>query len=249
MCPDIEGSQDPSYNPQSDPALQALIAEAQADPDVIGLVLTGSRAVGGVTHESDYDLVFVVTDAAMQRYEDTMHTPARGATIHPPILTNDIWHESPRNLRLDTVIDWMLPAYAESLVVYDRTGETTTLIDALRMFPADQLQEIIAARYDTYLNGLYRSLKCWRRGNELGARMEAAHTADYLVHLLFALEGHRRPYSSRLIYHLDKLDVQGWQLGELASILLDMMSTATAPPACRSARYDHAACAWLQECL
>lgn len=55
--------------------------------------------------------------------------------------------------------------------------------------------------------------------------MEAAHTADYLVHLLFALEGHRRPYSSRLIYHLDKLDVQGWQPGELASILLDMIST------------------------
>ena len=37
---------DTSYDVATDGVLQALIAEAAADPEVIGLVLTGSRAIG-----------------------------------------------------------------------------------------------------------------------------------------------------------------------------------------------------------
>jgi hypothetical protein len=213
------------YDVQTDSIIQMLIAEAAADPDVIGLVLTGSRAVGAVAPESDYDVIFVVADEALARYEQTQTTPARGATITPPISTTDIWNDSPRNLQLDTVVSWMLPAYAEARVLFDRTGETTRLIDALRQMPVEQAQAAVAGWYDAYLNGLYRSLKAWRRGNELGARMEAAQTADYLLHVLFALERHWRPYSSRLIFHLDKLEGQGWGSGELRDILLDLIST------------------------
>lgn len=214
-----------TYDAYSDPILQALIAEAQADPDVIGLVLTGSRAISGVTHELDYDLMFVVTDVAMQRYEDTQQTPQRGTAIQPPISTADIWHESPRSLQLDKVVSWMLPAYAESQVIYDRTGEIAGLIDVLRRPSVERAQADAAAWYDGYLNALYRSLKCWRRGNELGARMEATHAADFLMHTLFALERRWRPYSSRLIYHMDELSGQGWQSGELAAMLLDVIGT------------------------
>ena len=211
--------------PQFDAIIQALIAEAAADLDVIGLVLTGSRAVGAATFESDYDVVFVVTDEALARYQETQTIPARGASITPPISTADIWHESPGSLQLDQVVAWMLPAYAEAQVCYDRTGETPRLLDALRQIPAEQAQATIAGWYDAYLNGLYRSLKAWRRGNELGGRMEAAQTVDHLLHLLFALERHWRPYSSRLVYHLDKLSGQGWEPGELPNTLLDLIST------------------------
>ncbi len=55
--------------------------------------------------------------------------------------------------------------------------------------------------------------------------MEAAQTADYLLHVLFALERHWRPYSSRLIFHLDKLHSQGWRAGEVRDIVLDLIST------------------------
>ena len=167
----------------------------------------------------------MVTDEALARYEQTQTTPIRGATIAPPISTADIWNDSPRHLQLDTVVHWMLPAYAEARVLYDRTGETTRLIDALRQMPADQAQAVVASWYDAYLNGLYRSLKAWRWGNELGGRMEAAQTADYLLYLLFGLERHWRPYSSRLIFHLDTLEPQGWRAGEVQDILLDLIST------------------------
>lgn len=214
-----------AYDLHTDTVIQALIAEASADPDVIGLVLTGSRAIGGVAPDSDYDVVFVVTDAALTRYQQTQTTPARATTIIPPISTNDIWHEAPSTLHLDKVVDWMLPAWAESQVLYDRTGETAAVIDALRRMPADRVSQVVRTWYDAYLNGLYRSLKAWRRGNELGARLEAAQTADYLITLLFALEGRWRPYSSRLGFHLDKLAIQGWQPAELQHSLLDLITT------------------------
>jgi hypothetical protein len=91
--------------------------------------------------------------------------------------------------------------------------------------PADRAQEAVVLWYDTYLNGLYRSLKAWHRGLEMGGRMEAAETANSLLHLLFALDARWRPYSSRLPLHLDQLEHQGWQPGELQTILLDLICT------------------------
>ena len=212
------------YDVNDDPVIQMLRAEAEADPDVIGIVVTGSRAVGAVTDESDYDVIFVVTDAALERYAQEDRAPPRGHTVDPPIHTGDIWNESPRTLRYESAL-WMMPALAESVVVYDRTGETTAAIDALRRMPEEQAREVAASSYDAYLNGMYRSLKSWRRGNELGGRLEAAQTVDALLHTLFALESHWRPYSSRLYLYLDRLSGQGWQPDELRAILLDLIST------------------------
>jgi predicted nucleotidyltransferase len=212
------------YNPHTDPVISALITEAAADPDVIGLVLLGGRALGEATHESDYDAVFVVTDEAIARYEQAGEQPKRGTMIDPPVSTNDIWSEAPRDLRLDTLVQWMRPAYAESLVLYDKTGETTPLIDALRLIPADQAKQEVEAWYDAYLNSLYRSLKCWRRGNELGGRLEAAGSIPWLTNTLFALERRWGPYASRLHHHLHQLEGQGWQPGELRDELLAIIA-------------------------
>ncbi len=213
-----------SYDVLADPVVQALIAEAAADADVIGLVVTGSRAGGVVTPESDYDIVFVVCDATLERYA-TQGTPVRGATLAPPLDTADVWHAAPRTLRLDTVAPWMLPAWAEARVLYDRAGETARLLAALRVMPEETARTAVRTWYDTYLNGLYRSLKAWRRGDTLGGRLEAAQTADALLHLLFALERRWRPYSSRVSVHLATLAGQGWRPDELRTILLTLIAT------------------------
>ncbi|HMP42958.1 MAG TPA: DUF4037 domain-containing protein [Roseiflexaceae bacterium] len=213
------------YDPDSDPVIAALVAEAQADPDVIGLVLMGSRALGEASHESDYDVIFVVTDEAIVRYEQQGAQPPRGILVQGALNTKDIWSDSPRDLKLGSQADWMLPAYAESRVIYDKTGETTPLIDALRRIPEEQAVAEVAACYDGYLNQLYRSLKCWRRGNELGARLEAAIGVHSLLRMLFALERRWCPYMSRLHYHLHHLAGQGWQPDELAAIVIDLTTT------------------------
>jgi hypothetical protein len=213
------------YDVFADPIIHALIAEAQADPDVIGFVLLGSRSVGVVREDSDYDGIFVVTDEAAARYELTQSAPARGSALNLPDSALEIWHDSPGGMQIGKFEEWLMPAFAEAVIVYDRTGETTRIIQQLSRMPADQAQAAVARWYDTYLNGLYRSLKAWSCGLELGGRMEAAETANALLYLLYALDARWRPYSSRLDFHLDQIEHQGWQPGELRTALLDLITT------------------------
>src|SRR5688572_24270658 len=76
------------YNMDDDPVIEALRAEGAADPDVIGILVTGSRANGAVTAESDYDVIFIVSDETIARYEREKREPKRGETIDPPIDTS-----------------------------------------------------------------------------------------------------------------------------------------------------------------
>lgn len=191
---------------------------------MIGLVLTGSRAFGAITPESDYDGAFVVPDPVLELYTE-QGAPPHGITLHPPVATADLWHVSPRTLRPEHVVAWMRPAWAEARVLYDRTGEVAPIIAALRLMGPEVARAEAAAWYDTYLNGLYRLLKAWRRGDELGGRLEAAQTADSLLHLLFALERHWRPYSSQLTLRLDALAGQSWQPDDVRRLLLDLITT------------------------
>ncbi len=55
-------------------------------------------------------------------------------------------------------------------------------------------REETAELYDGYLNDLYRSLKAWRRGRELAARVECGRSLRFAGELLFALDGVRAPY-------------------------------------------------------
>ncbi len=212
------------YQFDGDPVIQALRAEGEADPDVVGVVLTGSRALDMVTDESDYDAAFIVTDAAMARYEQTRH-PVRGHTLNLGATHADLWHEALSSLRSNHMPAWAFQMWSDARVIYDRAGETTAAIDALRRIPEVHASETVAGLYDAYLNGLYRSLKSWRRGDDLGGRVGAADSIAILLQLLFALERHWRPFSSRLWVHLDRLDGQGWQPGEVRDILFDLLAT------------------------
>lgn len=211
----------PSYSLDDDPVIAALRAEGAADPEVIGILVTGSRGVGAVTAESDYDVIFVVSDATHDRYERDEREPPRGTTLDPEIDTADIqWHECPRTLQ-----EYNTFGVDVCRVVYDRTGELTALAAALSQMPETQARDTVAGAYGSYLNLVYRSLKSWRRGDELGARLLAAQSVDALMQALFALERAWAPLSSRLYLHLDRLNGQGWQTGELRALLLDLLTT------------------------
>jgi len=213
------------YAVEADPVIHMLIAEATADADVIGLVLMGSRSVGVISPESDYDVYFVVTDEAMACY-DRQGRPSRGRTVDPPIDTTDLFTVAIGMLRRESVAAWTLPTWADARILYDRDGATTRAVETLRHMPEDEASVQVAEWYDTYLNALFRSLKSWRRGNSLGGRLEAVESIDALLRTLYALERRWRPYSSRLSAHLQELAGQGWDADELRSLLLSLAATA-----------------------
>ena len=81
---------------------------------------------------------------------------------------------------------------------------------------------------DAYIHGLYRSLKCVRNGNMLGARLEAAVSVPALLTFLFAFEGRHAPFPGYLERELTHYPLVRLPLptGTLLSLIDQMLAAA-----------------------
>lgn len=203
--------------------LDELIAEVAADPESIGLILHGSRAAGVHGPESDYDFVRVVTDAsyAARRERGELREKRSGTP------KADVVYASPDRLRLRAEsTDGYTPMFVTAQVVADTADEVASLVEAIVANAGARALEDLDELYDDYLNCFVRSLKAWRRGDELGGRMQAAHSCLCLVRLLFAAEERWPPYHDQLREPLLELErAQGWDEGFLADALIRVLAT------------------------
>jgi hypothetical protein len=207
-----------------DPVLKCLIRRAEEDRETIGLMLSGSRAAGCSVPESDYDIVWVLTDEAHRRREQQgERAPARQDLEGGQL---DLHYSCPRELAAKAAQPgWWTYGGATAQVLLDKTGQVAAARQAFAEMPEEKAQVDAPAWFDAYLNAFYRSLKAWRRGDELGGRLQAADSAMHLVRTLFSLEQRWTPYHDRLRPELDTLTSQGWPPGVLHEALLGLVST------------------------
>jgi predicted nucleotidyltransferase len=180
-----------------EPELNDLLAEARSDPEAVGLVLFGSTAAGSADDESDLDVWYV------RRAEPLPARERRGRLEIVPATVAGL-RDAP---------DWLKPAVAYARVLWDDTGELDRVLATAR----EVSREETAALYDAYLNDVYRSLKAWRRGDELAGRVECGRSLRFLGELLFALDGRRAPYPKE------------WagRLGDLEPLVLEVARTGS----------------------
>lgn len=226
MSDAADGGAEPApgaHSDQTDDAiLRRLIAEAAADPETLGLILGGSRGAGCADAESDYDLHWVWTDEAYRRWQ-AEGRPLQAKRLAPGEPVMDIAYTCPERLaHLAAHPGWWTPGFADARAVFDRDGAVGAALRAIATIPDDHAAQVAAGAFDAYLNAFYRSLKAWRRGNELGGRLQAAESALHLVRALFALERRWAPYHDRLATRLDTLNAQGWPPGYLREALLNL---------------------------
>jgi hypothetical protein len=159
------------------------------------LVLIGSHAAGTPDEHSDVDLLYVLRTQRRERER-------RGKVELIPVTLADF----------SAPPAWFKPAIANARVVLDKSGELAAAVAGAQRLSHDEIGEL----YDGYLNEFYRSLKAWRRGNELAARVEGVESVKWLAQFLYGLEGRRAPYSN------------AWAgtLGELEPLILDVARTA-----------------------
>ena len=156
-----------------EPELRDLVEEACSDPNAVGVVLFGSAATGSADEESDLDVWYVVHADPQPR--------SRSGRLELIPTTLAQLRDAP---------DWLKPALAYGEALWDPTGEIAPVLAAARTISREETAEL----YDGYLNDLYRSLKAWRRGKELAARVECGRSLRFLGELLFSLDGRRAPY-------------------------------------------------------
>lgn len=202
----------------TDAVISDLTDEVVSDPEAIGLLLLGSRALGTASADSNYDFACVVTqDAYERRRQRRTAVERRFHANAPPV---EITYESVGRLkRAARAGSTRGAAIATSSVLVDKTGEVEALRDGLAGAEA-QVRNSVADEYDRYIHGFAHSLKSVSRGDDLGARAHAAQSGLHLVRALFALEGRRAPYLDQLSMRLKELDEpQGWRPGFLQGAL------------------------------
>jgi hypothetical protein len=201
---------------QPDPVLAAVVAEVQADPASIGLLLHGSRAAGTARPDSDYDLIRVVSDAERE-------ARANAGTLleRRPETGVDLLYQSPGRLAwLADHPDWYTATYCGARVLVDKTGAVAAGVHRIRAVADKHAAAGADDYYDRYLIAFVRSLKCWRRPAPLGARLNAAESAHRLVRTLFAFAGRWAPYPDAVAAELPGLaGALAWPGDPLATVL------------------------------
>lgn len=211
------------------PATAARVEEWKARPDVLGIVLVGSKSHEYCDDLSDDDLEVLLTDEAFTkiRPEDCLELFHEGEgedqkTIFDAQYTtlSDLERKGSSPFDLDR---W---PYERARVLFDRDGRTAAAVkNAGQMDPEFRRLRLLHAAIDTGIN-VGRAPKTLKRGAEAATRILIANGARGLARLLFALESRWVP-----LFH--------WLEAELKTLedptgggpkLLDALMTGSSEP-------------------
>jgi predicted nucleotidyltransferase len=172
-------------------AYDELVARAEADPGVVGLILSGSQARGTAGPHSDHD-VFVVVPERDGRWVTSL-TP----WLDTAILTVE---------ELADVSDrWARYAYRGAVVLLDRLGgRIAELVVARATLAPAEVDAFVREQLDGYINFVYRAAKSRRDGHDDLARLDEIEAGPWLLWTLFALHGRVRPYNKYLRWELER---------------------------------------------
>lgn len=181
-----------------------FVARASASPDVVGLVLSGSRARQGMaTARSDHDVYVITADG--HTATSPASPPAVGEGLRSPAL--DVMPLSLSAFRSHGLPGgahaWDRYSFAHCTVLLDRLdGTITQLVEEKAALEGLEAHRLARSELDAYINSLYRSLKSHRDGRPAAAHLDAAESVPYLLTVVFALHQRVRPYNKYLLWEL-----------------------------------------------
>src|SRR3954447_10903977 len=179
-------------------AFARLVADAQDEERVVGLVLGGSRGKGLGTPRSDYDVYVVVRDDV---------DPA------VPVLVADYEHDGIEVVGAWTVAgfaaygmgdghDWNRYTFAHLRPPVDKLGTLRGLCAAKEWLTAEEARGGAEQLLGVYLNSRYRAAKNHRDGDLLAATLDVAESVPAMLELVFRCERRVRPYNKFLQWEL-----------------------------------------------
>jgi hypothetical protein len=177
--------------PTADEAFRDALRRAEADPNVAGLVVFGSRGAGiFVTDRSDYDVFVIVRDAVASwtagHGEPVELVQIQLAEFEAYALPGSPWA-------------WNRPSFLRARVVLDRLdGGIARMVERKARLEPDEVAEVAPYALDGYVHSLYRSLGNAEGGRELAARLDAADSIGPLLTFLFAIDRRVRPFAKYL---------------------------------------------------
>jgi hypothetical protein len=197
----------------ADDEYRRVVERAAADPDVLGAILVGSRAIGApfLRDGSDWDLRLIVRDEALEAAE------ARHATPHGSRVEVALMRLQTFEAMADpgSVSAWDRPSFVHGVVVLDKLdGGIVARQAALARLEPAAAGRLAESGLDDYVNSYYRSLKNAAIGLAVEAHLDAAESIEPLLTTLFAIHGRVRPFNRHLGWELDREPLgDGWLSG------------------------------------
>jgi hypothetical protein len=175
----------------------ALLDHARDDPNIVGLLLAGSRGLGGyVTPESDYDAYVILGDAGLlDDYADRFPS-AHGDPVEYILFSLDSFraHALP-----GTSSRWNAYTFVHLEPLLDKLDGEIGRIAAAKTRPGpDDARDFLGG----YVNLYYRSKKNLLAGRGLEGRLDAAESLAWLLDFLFAAHDRVRPFNKWLRWEL-----------------------------------------------
>lgn len=203
---------------------EELVKEARKDPNVIGFFLSGSRGKNRETKYSDYDIEVVAKDKVAKSYKkkyQKKNKPPFGFSVFS-------LSEFKKYAEMGSPSECYRPSYTHVKAIIDKNGKIQKLIDEKGKIPKTLIKKYVSGVLDAYVNYVYRSLKCFRDGNIVGARLEAAKTIDFFLNITFGLEGRVTPYYKYLEWELKNYPFKKFPMRpkEIIKILLRILEDA-----------------------
>jgi len=197
----------PSTPARGEVAFRALVRASQRDPNVVGLILSGSRGTGRETRFSDFDVELIAKDVAVAKLKERYQrfAPCSGSPLE--VVVRGL-REFRRHTDRVSEGSWGDYSYVHVKVLLDRTGSIKDLVRDKATIPPALRQEYVASQLDHYINDAYRSLKCYRDGDRFAGHLEAVQSIPPLLDVLFAVEGRSRPYGKYLAWELKEFPLR-----------------------------------------
>jgi hypothetical protein len=182
---------------------EAFVRDAREDPNIVGLVLAGSRGVGAyVTPASDFDAYVIVGDATLVDEYATRFSSKHGDAIEYLVVSLDAFR---RHALPGTAERWNAYTFARVKPLIDKLdGEVTRLLEQ-KTIPGDGDAAVFL---DGYLNLLYRSLRNFAAGRAVEGHLDASESVPWFLDFLFAAHLRVRPFNKWLRWELDNYPLE-----------------------------------------
>jgi predicted nucleotidyltransferase len=160
-----------------------LLEDAKKDSNIIGFILGGARGKGFATRHSDYDIYVVVKDKVLESYEEK-YEKLGTKDITFWVISFSFFEEY---AAIGSPYEYDRYNFTHLRAMIDGNGRIQNLIDENGKLPKEEKFGFVSGKLDSYINSVYRSLKCFRDGNIVGARLEASRSIPLFLNVIFGL--------------------------------------------------------------
>lgn len=206
---------------KSEKQFRQLLKKAKSDPNILCFFLGGSRGKGFNTKDSDYDIYIITKENVAKNYK-SKYKKVKSCDV--VVLSKKAFE---KYANIGSEYEWDRYDFAHVKALIDK-DDIQKIIDEKGTIPKNRKNKFIDGYLDGYINYVYRSIKCIRNGNKIGARLEAAQSIKPLLNAVFALENRVVPFFDYVNRELEKYPLKKlpWKSEDFLDKLLLILSTA-----------------------